>query len=205
MENEDEMNNVCNLLARTYFAEVDQQGTHFSAADHQLQKESTVVGSGIGFPFSKRNRYKHRQETHCVFKFAVELESIIYSSDDASRCMYNKITQFILRHCQLGLDLSRLQIPTRLQLLKHIMVTYNLHNMKPTVVEIKLEQGPVTNIADRLQFMLADIRIMNSKKISKGLDFLTGKAIDDRYYETCSPPHTGKMWKNVVLLTRILK
>ena len=52
MENEDEMNDVCNLLARTDFAEVNQQGTHFNAADHQLQKESTVFGSGIGLPFS---------------------------------------------------------------------------------------------------------------------------------------------------------
>ena len=114
MENEDRMNDVCNLPARTDFAEVGQQGTHFSADDHQLQKESTIFGNGIGF-LSERNRYRHRQETHCVLKFAVELESIIRSSDGASLCMYNKITQFILRHNQLGLDLSRFQIPTRLQ------------------------------------------------------------------------------------------
>ena len=56
MENKDEMNDVCNLLARTDFAEVDHQGTHFSAADHWLQKESTIFGSGIGLPFSKRNQ-----------------------------------------------------------------------------------------------------------------------------------------------------
>ena len=95
MENKDGINDVCNLLARTDFAGVDQQGTHFSAADHQVLMESTVFGSGIGFPFSERNRYKHRQETHCVFKFAVKLEPIIRSSDGASLCMYNKITQCI--------------------------------------------------------------------------------------------------------------
>ena len=44
MENEDEMNDVCNLLARTDFAEVDQQGTHFSATDHQVLNESIVFG-----------------------------------------------------------------------------------------------------------------------------------------------------------------
>ena len=54
---------------------------------------------------------------------------------------------------------------------------------------------PVTNIADKLQSMLSDTRIMNSDNFSKGLDILTRKAMDDRYYKTCGPPYIGKMWK----------
>ena len=89
------------------------------------------------------------------------------------------------------------------------MVTYNLHNMKPTIAEVKTGTRtiymPVTNIVDRLQSMLPVTRIMKPHNFSKGLDILTGKAIDDRYYEKCGPPYTGKCGKNVVLLTPILK
>ena len=37
----------------------------------------------------------------------------------------------------------------------------------------------VTNIADRLQSMLSDTRIMKPNNFSEGLDILTGKATDD--------------------------
>ena len=189
VEVEDEINDSFDLLQGSFFTPVVEEDSGLPS----------IIGTGPGLPFNEKNRYKHGVETHSVFKFSVELESIIRSSDGSSLCMFSKITECISKHAKLGVVFSFMKLPTRLQLLNQIIDTYNLHNMKHSVAEVttggRTIHMPITQIADRLQSMLSDTRIMKPSNFSKGLNILTGLATDDSYYDICGAPYTGKMWR----------